>query len=257
MVTATAQGQLWGARADDWAAVQEWVLRPAYDAILDAVLDELGSWTGMALLDVGCGAGRFGSLAAARGARVAGIDAAPELIEIAERRLTSGAFRVGDMAQLPYADGSFAVVSGINSFQYAVDPAAAMAEATRVVRPGGALVAAVWGPVDECESAAYVAVLGHKPAWPYALSGHGVLEDLVRGAGLNAAEAARVTCPWAYRDEQTALRGLLSTGPAVRAIGQSGEDHVRTAVLDAIAPYRRDDGSYLLRNVVRYLVARV
>src|SRR5437763_16755316 len=103
MTTATAPEQRWRTRADDWAAIQEWTSRPLYDA----VLDELALWSATALLDLGCGSGGFASLAAARGARVAGVDRAPELVEIADRRVSTGAFRVGDLARLPYADGSF------------------------------------------------------------------------------------------------------------------------------------------------------
>src|SRR4051794_19304536 len=53
----------WGARAFDWADVQEKTMRPLYDAVLELL--DLGPDT--MLLDVGCGAGLFASLAAARG----------------------------------------------------------------------------------------------------------------------------------------------------------------------------------------------
>jgi len=225
----------WGAHADDWATVQEWQARPVYEA----VLDELAPWHEATLLDLGCGSGGFSSLAAARAARVAGVDTAPELIDIAERRVASGAFRLGDLARLPYANGSFSVVSGLNSFQYTADPAATLAEAARVTRPGGALVVAVWAPADECDAAG----LGLSEA--FALSDPGVLEDLFATAGLAAGSPNTVACPWRYRDEETAVRGLVSAG-------------VSTAtVREALAPYRSHDGSYLLRNAVRYAVARV
>jgi SAM-dependent methyltransferase len=259
MGTATVQGQLWGSRAEDWAAIQEWAVRPVYDA----VLDELGPWHGKTILDVGCGSGAFASLAAARGARVAGVDAAPELVDIAERRVATGAFRVGEMENLPYANSSFNVACGMNSFQYAANPARALSETARVVRPGGSVVAMVGGTADECEAAAYMAALGgllpsppDPVAGPFALA-PGALETLFAAAGLSAGELRAVACPWYYPDERTALRGLLSAGPAVRAIGHSGEDAVMAAVLAAIAPYRCGNGSYLLRNTFHYTVATV
>jgi len=257
MGTATVQGQLWGARADDWAAIQEWAVRPVYEAILD----ELGPWHGRTLLDVGCGSGGFASLAAACGARVAGVDAAPELIDIAERRVASGAFRVGEMEHLPYADSSFSVVSGVNSFPYAADPGRALAEAARVVRPGGKVVAMLWGTADECEAAGYFAALARllpEPVThPFALAGPAGLTRLFEGAGIEPAERRIVTCPWYYPDLETAVRGLLSGASAVRAIGHSGEDTVAAAVGESIEPYRRHDGSYLMRNVFHYAVAAV
>jgi hypothetical protein len=48
------QGQLWGARARDWADVQEHVHGPMYEAALTRVRVGAGTW----LLDVGCGSGR-------------------------------------------------------------------------------------------------------------------------------------------------------------------------------------------------------
>ena len=259
MGTATIQGQLWGARADDWATIQEWAVRPAYDAILD----RLGPWHGKTLLDVGCGAGAFASLAAARGARVAGIDAAPELIDIAERRVSSGAFRVGEMESLPYANSSFTVACGLISFQYAQDPTHALLETARVVRPGGTVVGMAGGTVDECEAAACVQAIEAllpAPVGPPAAPFSADVEELGKlftSAGLTAGDLRAVPCPWYYPDERTALRGLLSTGPAVRAIGHSGEEAVAAAALAAIAPYRFGNGSYLLRNTFYYTVATV
>ncbi len=77
---------------------------------------------GQQVLDVGCGSGLFCHLAAKRDAQVAGTDAAPKLIEIAKSRTSSGDFRVGEMEELPFADGLFDLVTGFISFQYASDP---------------------------------------------------------------------------------------------------------------------------------------
>jgi trans-aconitate methyltransferase len=60
-----------------------------------------GIGEGVSVLDVGCGSGEFCELAAARGARVSGIDAAAGLIEVARRRLPEADLRVGAIEQLP------------------------------------------------------------------------------------------------------------------------------------------------------------
>lgn len=71
MGTANAQGQIWGARARDWADVQERVAVPRFEAVLqDTAVDKNTS-----VLDIGCGAGIFCEMAAKRGARVNGLDA--------------------------------------------------------------------------------------------------------------------------------------------------------------------------------------
>ena len=73
------------------------------------------------LLDVGCGAGRFCRIARDRGARVAGLDATREFIDIARERTPDGEFEVGEMEDLPWQDDSFDVVTGFNSFFLADD----------------------------------------------------------------------------------------------------------------------------------------
>src|SRR5436853_4939631 len=67
--SAAVQGELWGARARDWADLQEPVQHEIYPPVLDAA----GVGAGTILLDVGCGSGVAASIAAARGARVHGI----------------------------------------------------------------------------------------------------------------------------------------------------------------------------------------
>ncbi len=127
MGSAAVQGELWGAAARDWADVQEALTRPLYETVFDRV----GLRPGTHLLDAGCGAGLAAQLAAARGAAVAGIDASAALLEIARSRVPTGDFRVGELEELPYSEGTFDVVTGFNSFQYAENPTAALRGRTR------------------------------------------------------------------------------------------------------------------------------
>ncbi|HUL02211.1 MAG TPA: class I SAM-dependent methyltransferase [Gemmatimonadales bacterium] len=257
--TAGVQGDLWSARARDWAEVQEDTVLPLYLAVLERV----GVRTGTRLLDAGCGSGRFAQLGTARGAIVTGLDAAPAVVAIARERLPDRDIRVGELEDLPWADGSFDVVTGFNSFQYAANPAVALREARRVALPGAQVVIAIWGEPDSCEAAAYVRTLGRlgPPAapgapGPFALSAPGALERLAADAGFTDTQAFDVECTWRYADLETALRGLLSTGPAARAMRHSGEEAARRAVTEAIAPFRTTQGSYQIENIFRYVVAR-
>ena len=87
MGSAQTQGELWGARAREWADLQEVSFGPLYDAALKAAK----AATGSAVLDVGCGAGLALKMAQARGAKVSGLDAAAGLVEIARSRCPGGA----------------------------------------------------------------------------------------------------------------------------------------------------------------------
>ena len=90
---------------------------------------------GTRLLDVACGSGLLAALAAGRGAEVAGVDITPALLEIARERTPEGDFREADLAALPFGDAAFDAVSGVNAFQFALDPGAALREAARVLVP--------------------------------------------------------------------------------------------------------------------------
>lgn len=257
MNTANELGKIWGTRARDWAETQEGKAVPLYEA----VLEETGVGENTALLDVGCGAGMFCEMAAKRGARVSGLDASEPFLAIARERVRDGDFRTGDLQELPYASRSFDVVTGFNSFQFAADPIEALQDASRVSRTG-TVVMAVFGKPEENDSTAYMKALGPLlpppppgAPGPFALSVDGALEALVAKAGMTPGKVKTVECPWDYPDEKTALRALLSAGPAIRAIQNNGEDVVRQVFLNAIAPFKTASGEYHLKSSFRYIIA--
>jgi SAM-dependent methyltransferase len=257
MGTAKTQGQIWGRRARDWAEVQEGVAIPLYAE----VLRKTGLGAGKSILDIGCGSGIFCAMAAGLGAKACGIDASESLIGIANKRLPGGDFRVGEMEILPYPDRTFDVVTGFSSFQFAASPANALREAGRVSR-AGTVVAAVFGKPQESESTAYITAMGALlpppppgAPGPFALSADGALEALAEQAGLAPHLVDTVACPWDYPDEQTALRGLLAAGPAIRAVEARGEEVVRDAILNALAPFKTPSGGYHLSSCYRYMIA--
>ncbi len=255
--SAPVQGPLWSARVKDWAEVQE----PAAQPIFEAVLKATGVGPGTSLLDIGCGAGLLCRLAADRGAAVAGFDAAESMIENARRRIPGGDFRVGDMEALPFADHSFDVVTGVNSFQFAANPVRALSEACRVAKPRASVVIATWGKPEDCEAEDVLSVL--RPLSPpapnapgrFSLSKRELLEDILRQAGLQPTDYQEVQAPFHYPDLPAALRGLLSAGTSVRAIQASGEAEVTRAITQALERFRQTDGSYHLKNRFMFVVA--
>jgi SAM-dependent methyltransferase len=256
--TGGRQAKLWGARPRDWARLQEGQARPLYEAVLDA----LGAGSGTEHLDVGCGAGLAAQLAAGRGARVTGIDATPEFLEIARERVPDGEFVQADLEELPFEADRFDTIAGFNSFQFAGDPANALREAARAGKVGTPIAVATWGPREQCETASVLAAYGSLmpppppgAEGPFALSEPGRLQMLVEQAGLSPESVADVECVFAYPDLDTALRALNSAGPGTAAIATVGEERVREVVGQALERFKQPDGGYRMRNVFRYLIA--
>lgn len=256
-------GPAFGARARDWAATWEgprgWGT-PVYQHLLDRAPIDAGT----RVLDCGCGAGRFVRMAADRGAVVAGIDAAAPLIEIAAERTPQGELRVGDLEALPWSGGSFDVVAGLSSFQFADDKVRALTEARRVAR--GQVAVAIPGPASESGLGEVIQALlplfapevleGLRKSGIFALSEPGRLEEALAGAGLDPGDDSRVDCPIGFEDADDAVRAFLGAGPVQFAIERSGEEAVAGAVRGALGPFTADDGEVSLPGWFRVVLAR-
>jgi SAM-dependent methyltransferase len=258
--TGAVQGELWGARAQDWAELQESQERPLFQHGIARTSIGRGS----AVLDVGCGTGAFCRMAADAGAQVTGIDAAAASIEIARRRVPEGRFDVGDLQFLPYEDGSFDVVTGFNSFQYAADPVAALAEARRVGKPGASVLAVVWGREERTELVAILRAL--RPLLPsappgapgpFALSYPGALEELMEHAGLTPKEDGYIEFAYEFPDEATMLRANRAAGPVLLAERTSGREAVEQRLIEQLAAYRTSTGAYRFESEWRFVIAEV
>jgi SAM-dependent methyltransferase len=257
--TAGVNGSLWGARARDWAELQEGQCRPVYEA----VLARLAVGPGTRYLDAGCGAGGAVKMAADRGAQVSGIDASEPLLAIARERVRKGEFFQGDLETLPFGTGLFEAVTGFNSFQYAANATKALGEAKRVVKAGGLVAIVTWGEPEGMPAAELVAAL--RPLLPppppgapgpFALSNTETLKSFATGAGLHPVEVFDVDSPFCYASLELAIRGLGSSGVAERARRHSGDEAVDAAHASALQKFRQEEGGYRIPATFRCLIAR-
>ena len=162
-------------------------------ALLDALPERMG-----ALLDVGTGTGRLLELAAPRAGRALGVDMSRDMLALARARLAERhlsdrtAVRQADMYRLPFGDASFDAVTLQMVLHYAEDPAAALAEAARVLKPGGVLLVADLAPHEQAHL-----LDRHAHRWPGFDDAQ--LAGWLGGAGCVPAAASTVPGPLAVR----------------------------------------------------------
>jgi SAM-dependent methyltransferase len=205
--------------------------------------EEFISWLALgrreSVLDVACGTGNLAIPAARAGARVTGIDIAPNLI--AEARREAGAarcdieFDIGDAEALPYGDGRFDTTVTMFGAMFAYRPARAAAELLRVTRSGGRVAMANWtaeGFVGQMLRI-HTAIVPPPPGVPSPL-GWGD-EEIVRerlGQGVTALACTRRTLELRFPFAPAAVTELFaaSYGPTVmtlRATDPAGSSRLR------------------------------
>ncbi|HEY7067457.1 MAG TPA: methyltransferase domain-containing protein [Chloroflexota bacterium] len=129
------------AYAERWGALTHQAVEPLLDAV--------GAGPGVRLLDVATGPGYVAAAAAARGAQVTGLDFSAVMVAQARERYPRVEFREGEADALPFPDASFdsvVIAFGILHFER---PEQALAEAHRVLRPGGRVAFTVWATPDQ------------------------------------------------------------------------------------------------------------
>jgi len=173
-------------------------------------------------VDVGCGNGAFTEMLLERcaAAQVEGIDPSAEQLAFAEARLARRPvrFQVGDAMALPYADAAFdAAVMALVIF-FVPDPARAVAEMARVVRPGGSVSSYAWDifgggfPFNVLQEE--MAAIGPAPLWPPSseASRMETLRALWSGAGLVQVETLEISVERTFDDFETFWK-IAQTGP--------------------------------------------
>ena len=118
---------------------------------LAVVFDELlpGQCRSKLVLDAGCGTGWFSARASREGATVVSVDLGVRLLAQTARKCDSSGV-AASVCDLPFPSGTFDVVISSEVIEHTNDPARAVSEMSRVLRPGGRLALTVpnrlWHP---------------------------------------------------------------------------------------------------------------
>jgi SAM-dependent methyltransferase len=234
-----------------------WSFAPATAPYAEPLLDAVDAGPGVRLLDIACGPGVVAAAALRRGCTVTGVDFSAAMLGEARRRLPDAAFHDADAEALPLASGGFdAAVSnfGLHHFPF---PVRALAEARRVLRPGGRLAVTVWARADA--NVAWKIVID-------AIAAHGEAKVVLPSAPLGRLEraetCARLLVEAGFAADAIAGRDVHAHWPlaapadlfdgflagTVRMAGMIAAERpeiqtrIRATVAAAIAAFRRDGG---------------
>jgi ArsR family transcriptional regulator len=151
---AAAAERYFASHAKDWDELRS--LHIAESEVEAAVGRALAGGDVGRLVDIGTGTGRMIELFGRGATHALGVDRSPEMlrlarVKLAEAGLAGAELRQGDMYALPLASGSADTVILHQVLHYAQQPAAAVAEAARLLGPGGRLLIVDFAPHDREE----------------------------------------------------------------------------------------------------------
>jgi ubiquinone/menaquinone biosynthesis C-methylase UbiE len=254
---------IWEAMAPGW---ERWraQLADALTPVRRWLIRELNPRHGQTLLELGAGTGEAGFEAArllGDDGRLVSSDFSPEMVQVARRRgtelgLRNVNHRVIDAERIELESDSVDGVLCQSSYMLVADPAAALAETRRVLRPGGRLALSVWGAPERNPWAALGALIlierGHlsppEPGAPgvFSMASSERTRALLAGAGFESVQTAEVEVRFGFRDiddyEQWVIDVAGPLAMLVRGLPPDERAVVKARLAEAFIPFSGRDG---------------
>lgn len=267
--------QVWEAMAPGW---ERWraQLAEALTPVREWLIGRIRPRPGETVLELGAGTGETGFEAAALlgdDGQLVSTDFSPEMVEVARRRgtelgLGNVDYRVIDAERIELDSGSVDGVLCQSTYMLTADPAAALAETRRVLRPGGRLALSVWGAPDRNPWASIggmiLAERGHLPApepeapGVFSMASEERTRALLDGAGFSSVRTEEVPLRFAFRALDDYEQWVTDVaGPfamVVRGLPNDEREVLRARLEEAFVPFA-GDGGYELPGVALCAVA--
>jgi ubiquinone/menaquinone biosynthesis C-methylase UbiE len=254
---------VWDAMAAGWETSRQdlWEFsRP----VSEWLVERLDPRPGQTILDLAAGVGETGLLAAGRvgkTGRVLITDFAPRMVAAARRRaaefgVTNAEFRELDAERMALEAGTVDGVTCRWGYMLMPDPAAALGETYRVMRPGAGLTFSVFGGPERNPWASLVGrilvaerhIPAPAPGSPgiFALSDRKRIHELVTRAGFAPPDVAELALTWPFPTPDAYWWSLMEVAgaisPILRGLPAAAQAKVRTHLDEMAQPFRAGDG---------------
>lgn len=218
------------------------------------IADTVGDGDGRPALDVAAGTGSLALALARRGWSVTATDITPALVARGRDRSAQGGFDIAwheaSLDQLPFLDRGFDLVGSSFGLIFAPDPATALAEAHRLLRPGGMLAFSAWTPSSYMAAMTRVMATFLPPGpqfdGPFRWGSPDTTTGWLESAGFTDPTTTTHTLPWTFPSADDAAAFMFAHSPAhVAAVTAAGEQGhaMRGAVRHHLAGLAEPDGS--------------
>jgi SAM-dependent methyltransferase len=247
----------------DYARVAELIL-PVSRALVDACAISAGQ----EVLDVAAGNGNLAVLAAEEGASVVASDFAPAQVALGRARTQAEGLGVewveADAEDLPFEDDRFDCAASVFGAMFAPRPDKVASELFRVVKPGGTVGMANWGPYG-AQGELFELMTKYGPPLPEGVPSPrdwGVEEIVQERLGPHASSLGleRRTVRFAFDSFEDAMQTFGSAGPSVAQRASMSEEALQQMGAEAFALMQRnnkaDDGTLVVEPEYLQVVAR-